>query len=181
METAGIDIRVLTPDDAEALWHIRLEALESEPMGFGSSAAKHRSIPIQEFRSRLTADPAEYFFVGVFAGGKLAGMAGFIRQSGEKERHKGTVVGVYLTKDLRGKGIGRAMMQALLDRAAKIEGLEQIVLKVSSTQDAAVAAYRSVGFTPFGREVRALCVDGQYIDEEYMVLRLPAKADPSSA
>ena len=108
--------------------------------------------------------------VGVFADGKLGGMAGFVRESGEKERHKGTVVGVYLNQSLRGKGVGRAMLQALLDRAAGIEGLEQIVLKVATTQAAALATYRSLGFTSFGNEVRALYVDGQYIDEEYMVL-----------
>jgi RimJ/RimL family protein N-acetyltransferase len=160
---------VLTPDDAEVLRNIRLEALESEPKGLGSSAAKHRSIPIEEFRSRLTADPAEYFFVRAFADGKLAGMSGFIREAGEKERHKGTVVGVYLNKGLRGKGIGREMLQSLLNRAAKIEGLEQIVLKVSPTQSAAIGTYRSLGFMTFGHEVRALYIDGQYIDEEYMV------------
>jgi RimJ/RimL family protein N-acetyltransferase len=181
METTGVTIRALTPDDAEALWNVRLEALQSEPTGFGSSPSKHKSIPIADFRSRLTADPADYFFIGVFADGALAGMAGFIREAGEKERHKGMVVGVYLNKALRGKGVGRAMLQALLDRAAKIEGLQQIVLKVAATQAAAIATYRSLGFTSFGHEVRALCIDGQYVDEEYMVLQLPEKTDPSSA
>jgi RimJ/RimL family protein N-acetyltransferase len=172
MEHAGINIRVLTPDDADSFWNTRLEALESEPTGFSSSAAKHRGITIEEFRGRLTADPSNNFVIGVFANGKLGGMAGFVRESGEKERHKGMIWGVYLNRNLRGKGVGRAMLQMLLDRAATIQGLEQIGLKVASTQAAAIATYRSLGFTLFGHEVRALYIDGQYIDEEYMVLRL---------
>jgi RimJ/RimL family protein N-acetyltransferase len=171
MGLAGIEIRALTGDDAVALWNIRLEALESEPTAFGSSPAKHKGIPVEEFRGRLTADPANHFFIGAFADGELAGMAGFIREAGEKERHKGVVVGVYLRQELRGKGVGRAMLKGLLDRAMKIEGLEQIVLKVATTQPAAMAAYRSLGFTSFGYEERALYIDGQYIDEEYMVRR----------
>jgi RimJ/RimL family protein N-acetyltransferase len=169
METAGINIRVLTPDDADALWDIRLEALESEPKAFSSSPKKHRRIKVEEFRARLTADPANNFVIGVFADGKLCGMAGFVREPSEKERHKGMVWGVYLNARVRGQGIGRAMLKTLLERASKIQGLQQIVLKVAATQAAAIATYRSLGFTTFGHEVHALCIDGRYIDEEYMV------------
>jgi ribosomal protein S18 acetylase RimI-like enzyme len=99
-------------------------------------------------------------------------MAGFVRERGLKERHKGSIWGVYLNASARGKGIGRKLLETLLERTVKCEGLEQIVLSVATTQAAASSLYRSLGFVPFGREPRALKVGDCYIDEEYMVLHL---------
>lgn len=169
----SIKIRILTPDDAAAYWNFRLESLEREPAAFSSSPEDHRKLSEDEIRSRLAVDPAEHFIVGAFVDGKLVGTAGFVRQPGVKERHKGRIWGVYLKAEMRGRGIGRSMMKGLLERAAKIDGLEQILLSVTTTQAAAIALYRSLGFTSFGCEVKALKVGDLYIDEEYMTLYLP--------
>jgi len=58
----------------------------------------------------------------------------------------------------------------LLERASKIEGIEQIMLSVVTTQDAAIKLYRSLGFESFGCERRALKIGDRYLDEENMVL-----------
>jgi ribosomal protein S18 acetylase RimI-like enzyme len=71
---------------------------------------------------------------------------------------------------MRGKGAGRALLKAVLERAAGIEGVEQILLTVATTQAAALRLYRALGFESFGCERRALKIGGGYVDEEYMVL-----------
>lgn len=167
-----IDFRILTAEDASAWRRVRLEALENDPEAFGASIEAHHKLTEPEVRSRLALDMAERFVVGAFAGGELVGTAGFMREPGLKERHKARVWGVYLRAGHRGTGVGRQMMTLLLDYAREIKGLEQINISVTAPQTAAMALYRSLGFVPFGLEPRALKVNGQYIDEEHLCLRL---------
>jgi ribosomal protein S18 acetylase RimI-like enzyme len=166
-----VDIRFLAAADAAAWSRLRLEALEQDPAAFSSSVEDHNALPLDEVKRRLAGNP-ESFVVGAFEDGMVCGIAGFHRETGPKSRHKGRVWGVYVTPAKRGKGIGRRMMEVLLDRAAVITGVEQLLLSVTSTQDAALALYRSLGFEIFGTEPRALKVSGHYIDEHYLILFL---------
>jgi len=169
-----MEIRILTADDAGEFRRLRLEALERDAEAFGSSAEEHRALSMDEIKARLAPDPAEHFVMGAFADGQLGGTAGFFRERPVKQRHKGRIWGVYVTPGMRGAGAGRRLLQAVLERAAAIEGLEQIALSVSTTQDAAMTLYRSLGFESFGCERRSLKIGDRYFDEEYMVLRLGA-------
>jgi RimJ/RimL family protein N-acetyltransferase len=164
------EIRFLTATDATAYWNIRLEALESEPEAFGSSPEEHRALTLDQIALRLASDPANNFVVGAFADERLIGTAGFFRNKGLKELHKGQVWGVYVTREARGKGVGRSMLRMLLERTAKIEGIEQIRLAAATNQEAAVRLYRSLGFESFGHERQALKIGNRYVDEKHMVL-----------
>jgi ribosomal protein S18 acetylase RimI-like enzyme len=165
-------IRFLTAADAAAYWNIRLDALECDPEAFGASAEEHRTITVEDIATRLSDDPANNFVVGAFDGEQLVGTAGFYRSKRIKERHKGHIWGVYVSRKERGEGTAREMLQVLLDRAIRTEGIEQIMLAVATTQDAACKLYRSLGFETFGLEKRALKVGDRYIDEQHMALYL---------
>jgi ribosomal protein S18 acetylase RimI-like enzyme len=79
---------------------------------------------------------------------------------------------VYVTVTHRGKGVGRALLAALLERAKWDSSLEQILLSVSTGQIAAVRLYRHCGFETYGTEPNALKVGSGYVDEDHMIFFL---------
>jgi ribosomal protein S18 acetylase RimI-like enzyme len=167
-----MEIRYLTADDAAEWLRLRLEALQGDPEAFSASFEEYESLSLQEVRKRLGLEVQDAFVVGAFEDGRLQGCSGFYRDKGLKTRHKGHIWGVYVTPERRGTGVGKKMLQMLLARGAAMDGIQQILLSVAATQVAALRLYRSVGFTSFGCEPRALKIGERFIDEEYMVLRL---------
>jgi ribosomal protein S18 acetylase RimI-like enzyme len=89
-----------------------------------------------------------------------------------KQQHKGRIFGVYVAAAARGKGMGRALVMALVERARQDPSLEQILLAVATCQNAAKQLYRSCGFETYGTEPNALKVGSRYIDEDHMILRI---------
>jgi ribosomal protein S18 acetylase RimI-like enzyme len=167
-----MDIRLLTPDDAEAFWHLRLQALRNDPASFADSAEEHLTTTVETARDRLRkGDPAGNFVVGMFEEGKLSGTAGFYRYMHNKERHKGHIWGVYVRPESRGKGVGSALMKEIIRRARELNGLEQITL-VASAKLPAQRLYKALGFESYGIEPHSLKIGSEYVDDVLMLLWL---------
>jgi len=167
-----METRLLTAADAEAFWHLRLEMLRNDPASFADSTDEHETTAVDVVRQRLAeSDPASNFVVGSFADGRLTGSAGFFRRPNNKERHKGHVWGVYVSPSQRGKGVGKALMLDIINRARQIQGIEQITL-VASARLPAQKLYESVGFKGYGIEPHSLKIGDSYVDDILMVLFL---------
>lgn len=71
----------------------------------------------------------------------------------------------------QGQGVGRALMNELLRWARSSARVEKVELQVRSTNDGAIALYRSLGFVEEGRKTRRLKIGpDQYLDDVYMAL-----------
>jgi GNAT superfamily N-acetyltransferase len=158
------------PDDAQAFQALRLEALASSPEAFGSSHEEEASLSLDTIRSRISVSGPNAIF-GAFAGERLVGMAGFAVYERVKASHKGVMWGVYVQPNWRGHGLGRKLVQCVIDQASR----HVIILEaaVGLTNESARRTYHSLGFKPYGIERKALRVGDVFYDEELLFLEFP--------
>lgn len=168
-----MNIRVLDDFDVQVYKEVRLRALQSDPDSFGSTYEQEATRPLSAFIERIQ-HTKDRFTLGCFDdSNKLVGTVNFVRENRLKTAHKGNIYGMYIEPRFRRQGLGKALVLALIERAVKeCEGLEQIHLAVVSNNESAKRLYTSLGFEVYGVEPHALKFDGQYFDEELMVLRL---------
>lgn len=167
----GIRLRTLACADADAYAALRAEALELHPLAFGSGPVSD----LQELRDAFcshVADPSQAVAYGAFAGEQLVGIGRLYRQVGVKERHKCDIVGMYVTATHRGRGIGRALLRALVSQARAWSGVTYIYISVTDAAPEAARLYESEGFRRWGTEPEALCWEGKSVAEHHMALAL---------
>ena len=165
-------IRVLTEPDAATYWELRLRALKEDPDPFGTTYEEAAARPLSQTTERLRNTTPESFILGAFDGDTLVGIVAFGRDDGRKSRHKGNIWSMYTAPEVRGRGLGRALLLEAIARARSLSGLEQINLSVTSDNVSALNLYRSAGFEVYGHERHALKDGDRYLDEDHMVLWL---------
>ena len=156
-------IRRLVTADGAAFRALRLEALQTYPDAFGSIYEDEVARPLSSFIQQLEKN----VILGGFDHGELAGMIGFYRQSGPKDRHKGVIWGMYVKPRLHGGGLASALLASAIE-LGKTQ-VEQIQLTVVTTNQRAVRLYEASGFRGYGIEKNALKSGERYFDELLMV------------
>jgi ribosomal protein S18 acetylase RimI-like enzyme len=157
-------IRRLGIEDMEAYRAIRLESLSNHPEAFLSSAedfAGRSDAEVQQTLRALT------IFAAVLPDGSVGGIVAYLQNEGEKDRHRGWMLQVYVKPEHRGTGMARALCEHLIEHARN--KVIQIHLGVWSDNEPAIRLYKKLGFEIYGTEPRYLYVNGRYIDEHLMV------------
>ncbi len=160
--------RILEEDDFDQWNAVRTEALDLAPFAFGRS--NEDELPTRDKLWENNIDRDDRFIVGAFDKEELVAIAGFYRHEPIKTFHKGTVWSVFVKPDFQGKGLGQKLMEETLRLAWEMDGLETILIGVSSNNPTAINLYKNLGFKDYGREPNCLKHNGEYTDEILMYM-----------
>ena len=137
---------------------------------FSASCEEETGRTLEEVAARLVAPESSAY--GAFIDDRLAGIVVLERPLAAKFSHNAFVCGLYVTPAARRRGLGGALLDAIIDHGRSFAGLRNLRLGVNATNAAAIALYRSRGFAPYGLEPEYLCVEGVYCDEAFYSLPL---------
>lgn len=168
-----MQIRRLITADATVYWETRNRGLKEFPDAFTTSYEEGVATAPATLAKRFGGAGSDDFVLGAFDdNGKIAGLAGFQREPRTKNRHRGTLIGMYVVPEFRGQQVAKLLLQQLITEVRTVAGMERLNLTVTHSNEAARSLYLRAGFVSFGLEIRALKVDSAYYDKEHMVLVL---------
>lgn len=162
----NIEIKVLTVNEAHDFRAIRLSALVQCPSMFGSTYEIELAKPLTFFKECLLNSKV----FGVYYEQKIIGLAILTQQSGLKFCHKADLSSVFIEPDYQRIGIATSLLNTVIKHAK--HQVQQILLTVADDNQPAVRLYEKFGFQSYGKELKALKDNDQYIDEVLMKLFL---------
>jgi ribosomal protein S18 acetylase RimI-like enzyme len=140
----AIVVRRVLSYDWQALRDIRLSALLDSPTSFGSTYAREAAYGETEWRdwSRDSQRGAKSAMFLAWDGEDRVGIAGGFNNH---ERDCATVISMWVAPGARGKGVGRLLLDAVVDWAPSIQR-DVVDLHVTVGNTAAQRLYESAGF-----------------------------------
>ncbi|MBC6976154.1 GNAT family N-acetyltransferase [Bacillus sp. Xin] len=167
-DTASYMIRTGTIEDSEATLDIQKSVVSeghfliSLPEEFKKTSSEQR-----EWVQGVLENERETLLVAE-KDGKVVGWIVFMSENKQRLSHTGSF-GIMISKSHRGLGIGKMLLQALLDWAEKNPLIEKVSLAVFSTNHHAISLYKQMGFIEEGRKIKEFKMDdNEYVDDILM-------------
>jgi len=166
-----ITLRLARVNDAPAFRYLRLEALQKHPESFSSDYAMTIAFPSTFWEQRLhDIDQTGAVFFAAHEG-DLIGMCGIHREASPKLHHTAKIWGVYVKEEWRGLQITEGLISRCTGWAME-KGIKIIKLAIVTTNTRAIKAYTRCGFTSYGVEPMALCIEDTFYDQMLMAMKI---------
>ena len=138
-----LDVRQLNPFEGERWRSIRLASLGDAPDAFATTLAEATAFPTGTWSRQVLEFPT---YVASLDGVDV----GVVRCAPDVERSDTAfLLSMWVTPDARGKGVGGALIEAVVERA-RAEGCCDLMLDVADANDSAIALYARKGFKATG-------------------------------
>jgi L-amino acid N-acyltransferase YncA len=162
-----VDVRLATPDDAEPMREIyNLEVLES--------TVTFDLVPrsLEEQRAWLTSHAGAHPAVVADENGEVVGF-GSLSAYRDRPAYATTVEdSVYVRRDRQGQGIGRLVLEALVELARQ-HGFHAVIARIVGGHEASIALHRTCGFELVGVEKEVGRKFGRWLDVVELQRLLP--------
>lgn len=162
-------VRRLAPDDATAYRALMLSAYRDHPDAFTSSYEERAAQPADWWAWRLApGDAAAQRVFGAFVADRLVGAAGWQREDRSKTAHRAELFGMFVAAEARGRGAGRALVDAVLADLRTTPGMLTVRLTVTDGNGSAERLYARCGFVRIGVEPMAVRVGEGFVGKVAM-------------
>lgn len=165
-----ITIREAATCDAEKLLHLMKGIMEhDETVTRYAEEFKSSVEDIKKFITKQNREENNCLFVAM-VNDKLIGMIDIHGQYKIKTKHS-CEFGLSVSKDYRNKGVGRRLLETVINWAKRHDTIEKVCLGVMSNNLPAIAIYEKLGFVEEGLIRKAYKLkNGTYLDEHRMAL-----------
>jgi ribosomal protein S18 acetylase RimI-like enzyme len=167
----GFVVRQAMPDDAEMLL-TAVRAVHNERLDSVITRREEFQITVDEERIWINKhnEADNSAIVVAEHQGQLVGWAELRGGNRQRTRHT-TLLGITVARPWRGRGVGTALMDVLIEWARQNPIVEKIKLGVVASNEAGLALYQKMGFVQEGRQPREFKKeDGTYLDNIQMYL-----------
>lgn len=162
-------LRTAKPKDASQIVELMKSVIAegqftlAEPDEY-SATVSSESKKISSFKKA----PGKIYLVAE-VGKDIAGFLSFDNWDTRRTQHTG-LFSVFLKKKWRGKGIGKILVQGMIDWGKTNQLNRKISLYVFSTNKNAIALYKKLGFKMEGRFLNDMIVEGKYVHSVAMYI-----------
>lgn len=161
------EVVTLTPADQPNWRRLRLEALESYPAAFLTTAGEQRARPASVDRAALSGGN----WRGLYHEREMIGIGALIPMQQEACAHRMQIGAFYVVEAHWGSGAAQVFLDALITKARK-RGAGQLELSVAADNPRAIRFYERNGFERYGTQPRAVILDGVAQDDFFYVRML---------
>lgn len=168
-------IRLLNSTDTLQFKKLRLETLALDPKSWLSTYENEKDLPNEVFQNRI--EYWNYFpkfgYFGYFENDSLLAYILISPNSWINKKHIVNMSDFAVSPTQRRKGVGKKLVEGIIETVKNMEGVEQIQFFVNSDNIGAIAFYDKFGFTRVATIPKSVKnPDGTYQDEYIYIFKL---------
>jgi len=167
-------IKLILPIEASQVRELRLLSLETDPDAFVSTYAYESQFDIDYYSRKISYNlVAPYFgYWGYYKQELLVGYAQLIREQLPRVNHIADIFEFYVHPDFRRQGLGKDLLNHLVQLCKNHPDIELLQLKVTSTNQPAIKLYEAFNFLKTHTQENQIKTNQGYLDETIMCLSL---------